>query len=1183
MRKKINSALIFLAFTLSGCGLNMGNNTVSSINSSQYSSNSVSSVSNSSSTNSVSTVLEFEGITFDDKTVIYDGNLHTIEVSGAPSFAKVEYTNKGPHKNVGEYEITATISADGYKTLILKATLTISSNTPSYASGLTFEEYNRYIVNKPFKELPYTVEMEVKIDKNLSGSAGTLFGNYDLSVNGGSSVGLGRVYNIEVNNGIVYFVFTNNAHQKLTIEFSGVDVRTSDWVHLTVAFDVQKSQAYLYMNGELKSSKDITGDLSEYIKTTTFHIGGDNRTLNPAWFKGEYRELAVYTDLRSASEIMNDYQNGVNLNDENLMAQYNFSSSDIHKDLPDNSENGYWARYEDTWYDEQEIEMDYAYSFATVGDTQMINRLGKDAEMNTLYNWIVDNVDGKNIQHVFGLGDITDTWGKDTPEEEYEWQRAKNAIYKMNGKVSYSLVRGNHDESKFFNQYFNEETYTSQFGGFYNDGTINTSWKTLKIGSTDFLLIGLDYGASDDELAWAGSIVEAHPNHKVIVTTHGYLEQEGNRMGADYPGTPCAGSDYENDANYNHGEGMWEKFISQYENIFLVMSGHNCDEDVIYRQDYGVHGNAVTQILIDFQDVDLQLLATKGQPGAGIVTMLYMNEDCSKVEIAAYSTIREQYYKKYNHFTIDLNGPCKGSHNLTHYDEVENTCTTDGNIEYSLCEDCGTYFDKNGNIVLNVFTEATGHHYNDGVVSGDNVTYTCEDCGDSYVKVLDSSIVVNHLYTDGTVASAQEVNKVFNNSIHTINAKTISGYVASHDYIKVHALETSNVANIYYSKVETWDGVSVSSSLSGTGTQNDPYLINNGADLAYIAQVIQDHTQHATKDNSSYPMYSVYKGSYFKLVNSIDLNEHPLMIGYYNAWSDYSVFAGTLDGNNCSIRGINVSRTTRGSGLFGGIGPNGFVKNLSVYGKVTSTDGTVGGLTGWLGGKLDNCTNYVNVKGTSDVGGLVGNAETKSQVLNCVNYGNINGSAERVGGVAGTGKSIFTNCVNFGSVTSTSSCVGGVIGAGTSQDTTSLQSNLKNYGIVTGVNTTGGIVGLLYVKLSNSINYGEVKASSWNIGGIVGRSANTSIVSNCTNNGSVSTTGSCVGGIVGTNQGRLESSVNNGVVSAPSNVGGIVYNNENIVTGCTNNGTVECGSSLYNGICQINNGTITNCVDNSTK
>ena len=1121
-------------------------------------------------------LLEFDGVTFLDENVIYDGQEHTIEVKGVPEFAKVIYDNEGPYTEVGVYEIFALVYAEGYANLELTATLTISSE----ASGLTFEEYNRYVINKPFEELPYTVEMEVKIDENLSGSAGTLFGNFDWSVNG-ASVGLGRAYFIEVTDGVVRLEYTNNAHQKVAVEFDGVDVRTGDWVHLTVALDAENNQAHLYMNGELQSCKAITGDLSDYIKTTKFHIGGDNRTLNPAWFKGEYRELAVYSDLRSASEILSDYQNGVNLNDENLIAQYNMSDFDVHKDITDNSGNGYWARFEDTWYDSQEIEMDYAYSFAAVGDTQMVNYWGQDSDMNTLYKWIVDNVEEQKIQHVFGLGDITETWGKDTPAEEYEWQRAKDAIYQMNGKVSYSLVRGNHDESHLMNKYFNEAIYKSQFGGFYDDGTINTSWKTLKVGNVDFLLIGLDYGASDDELAWAGSVVEAHPNHKVIVTTHGYLEQEGNRMGADYPGTPCAGSDYENDAVYNHGEGIWEKFISKYENILLVMSGHNCDEDVVYRQDYGVNGNVVTQILIDFQDLDKQLASAKGQSVAGIVVMLYMNEDCSKIEIAAYSTIREQYYKRYNHFTIDLEGSCKDSHDLTHYDEIKNTCTTDGNIEYSRCEDCKTYFDKNGNVVLSVVTKALGHKYNDGIINGDDVTYTCVNCNDSYVKVLDSTIVVNHLFTDGTIASPAEVNKVFKNSLHTINAKTISGHVASHDYIKVHATDETNVVNIYYSKVEVWDGRSISTSLVGSGTENDPYIIKTGADLAYIAQVIQAHTQYTTKDNSSNPMYSVYKGLYFKLANSIDLNGHSLVIGYYLAWSDYSVFAATLDGNNCSIRGINVSSVNRGSGLFGGIGPSGTVNNLTVYGNVTSANGTVGGLTGWLGGKLDNCTSYVDVTGTSDVGGLVGNAESKSQVLNCVNYGNVNGSAERVGGVAGTGKSIFTNCVNFGNVTSTSSEVGGIIGSGTNQDTTSLQSYLVNYGIVTGVNTTGGIVGLLYVKLENSVNYGEVKASSWNIGGIVGRSASTSVISECTNNGNASSTGSCVGGIVGTNQGVLKSSVNNGKVSAPSNVGGIVYNNEKTVIGCTNNGTVECGGPLYDGICQTNKGTITDCVDNN--
>ena len=142
------------------------------------------------------TLLEFEGITFNDKTVIYDGNEHTIEVSNAPSFASVTYTNQGPHVNVGTYEITALVKAEGYKDLTLKATLIIGSSE----GGLTFEEYNRYIVNKTYDELPYTVEMEIKQEgetivvtrpndlkkmKSLHGLTRTLINNMVVGVSQG--------------------------------------------------------------------------------------------------------------------------------------------------------------------------------------------------------------------------------------------------------------------------------------------------------------------------------------------------------------------------------------------------------------------------------------------------------------------------------------------------------------------------------------------------------------------------------------------------------------------------------------------------------------------------------------------------------------------------------------------------------------------------------------------------------------------------------------------------------------------------------------------------------------------------------------------------------------------------------------------------------------------------------------
>ena len=67
----------------------------------------------------------FAGITFEDLTVVYDGNEHEIKISGTlPSGATVSYTkNKGT--KVGTYDATATISCEGYESLTLNATLTI--------------------------------------------------------------------------------------------------------------------------------------------------------------------------------------------------------------------------------------------------------------------------------------------------------------------------------------------------------------------------------------------------------------------------------------------------------------------------------------------------------------------------------------------------------------------------------------------------------------------------------------------------------------------------------------------------------------------------------------------------------------------------------------------------------------------------------------------------------------------------------------------------------------------------------------------------------------------------------------------------------------------------------------------------------------------------------------------------
>ena len=78
----------------------------------------------------------FSNITFEGATFEYDGEEHSIYVSGAPSFATVKYTNNGK-KSVGTYTVTATISAPNYNNLTLTAILKITGRN---ITGVTLND-----------------------------------------------------------------------------------------------------------------------------------------------------------------------------------------------------------------------------------------------------------------------------------------------------------------------------------------------------------------------------------------------------------------------------------------------------------------------------------------------------------------------------------------------------------------------------------------------------------------------------------------------------------------------------------------------------------------------------------------------------------------------------------------------------------------------------------------------------------------------------------------------------------------------------------------------------------------------------------------------------------------------------------------------------------------------------------
>ena len=295
------------------------------------------------------------------------------------------------------------------------------------------------------------------------------------------------------------------------------------------------------------------------------------------------------------------------------------------------------------WSTEVEPVGEYAYSFAVVGDTQNVNRLYPE-EYHKIYQWIVDNVEEKKIAYVMGLGDITD--GNSTQE----WQRAQESFWLLgeNG-IPHSQVRGNHDGKDQFELYLGEDMdYQDSIQGAYNDKMANT-WRLLQVGQVKYLIFALDYGFGDDVMQWAGEIIERYPDHNVIITTHAYMYR--NYTTLDYteevPPSTTGG--------VNDGDQMWEKFISKYENIKLVLCGHIDVDNVQISTQTGDHGNTVTQILIDGQTMDKQL------GPKGMVAMFYFSEDGRNVKLQYYSTICNEYEitSAITEFTLDVVEPAE--------------------------------------------------------------------------------------------------------------------------------------------------------------------------------------------------------------------------------------------------------------------------------------------------------------------------------------------------------------------------------------------------------------------------------------------------------------------------------------------------------------------------------------------
>lgn len=368
----------------------------------------------------------------------------------------------------------------------------------------------------------------------------------------------------------------------------------------------------------------------------------------------------------------------------------------------------------------------------------------------------------------------------------------------------------------------------------------------------------------------------------------------------------------------------------------------------------------------------------------------------------------------------------------------EATCTEDGSHERE-CEICGRTEPET--------LHALGHDWGDWVPAGDNNHMrTCK-----HDKTHTESAPCK--YTD-TVTDPTCEDKGY-----TSFECEICGYSYKDNYIdaKGHKYDEAHICTVCGTPSDTsghvysdgvcticgkseapaaWDG-SVSEMLEGEGSEQSPYLITSGADLAYLAAQVNGGEKYA--------------GVYFRLEADIDLggrNWTPIGCGVYDYGGADNIieeltraFSGIFDGSGRTVSNFTVTdsqpteirnndNTYYSFGLFGAL-DGATVKNLRITGAVINADKSAeqsvcyaGILAGVIAGQSSvsccDVSGEVSVSATTVYAGLLagdGNSVTgyRNTVTDCMAAGSVRADASEnayAGGLlGGSSYTDITRCI----------------------------------------------------------------------------------------------------------------------------------------------------------------------------
>lgn len=304
-----------------------------------------------------------------------------------------------------------------------------------------------------------------------------------------------------------------------------------------------------------------------------------------------------------------------------------------------------------------------------------------------------------------------------------------------------------------------------------------------------------------------------------------------------------------------------------------------------------------------------------------------------------------------------------------------------------------------------------------------------------------AAVTVTWVGDGHTVAAQNDGSYLLPEGAYTYTVKA-KGYAKAGGELNVTKDETISVT---LTPSAAWDGAGQEQP-DGSGTQDAPYQIGSGAELAWLANAV-NNASSGTK-------------FYVVLTDDIDLGNQP----WTPIGKDFYEFSGVFDGKGHVVEGLNVSNVAD-AGLFG-VAKGAAIKNLVVRGSVTGTGNAAGILAKAKNEActIENCGNEAAVYGVDNAAGILARNNyynSGTAIVGCYNTGGITvtKSGGYAGGIAGSGSGdvAVTDCYNVGKING--SYAGGIRGQSAVTSASAIK-NCYNSGNVVGANETktGAIV-----------------------------------------------------------------------------------------------------------------------------